>query len=252
MIQAIDACQDQRFGDGVPAGTDEGKPTLAQRRADAVVALSDDWLSGKRQNSSNADAYQVVLHVPAGISAASVDLADGGAIPMAAAKRICCDAGIVPMVEDAEGRVLDVGRKTRVIPPALRRALNRRDGHACRFPGCTHSRHLHGHHIVHWANGGETRLDNLLLLCGHHHRLVHEGGFGCATVDGEVLFTTPQGAVLPPAVPLAGLDALGESAQTFEDDLAVYGIDKDTCLPDYHGEAMDYDMALQGLAELGG
>ena len=189
VIKAIDACQDQRFGDGV--------------------------------------------------------------IPIAAAKRICCDAGIVPIVEDAEGRMLDVGRRTRVIPPAVRRALNKRDDHSCRFPGCTHTRYLHGHHIVHWADGGQTKLDNLVLLCSHHHHRVHDDGFGCARVHGAMLFTTLDGAVLPTAVALRGLDQLGESAQTIENDLANFAIHKDTCLPNYHGDGMDYDMALQALAQLG-
>jgi hypothetical protein len=129
--------------------------------------------------------------------------------------------------------------------------LNKRDDQTCRFPGCTHARYLHGHHIVHWADGGETRLDNLVLLCSHHHHLVHDDGFGCAVIRGEICFMTPDGAVLPRARTLASLAELGESAQTFEDDLAEFGIDKDTCLPNYHGDGMDYDLALQGLGELG-
>ena len=137
-----------------------------------------------------------------------------------------------------------------MISPALRRALNKRDAGTCRFPSCTHTRFLHGHHIVHWAHGGETCLDNLVLLCSHHHRLVHEGGFGCETIDGEIRFTTPDGAVLPPAAPPVGLDTLGESATDFEADLAAYDIHRDTCLPNYHGDGMDYDMALYGLAQL--
>lgn len=131
-----------------------------------------------------------------------------------------------------------------------RRALNKRDDHGCRFPGCTHTRYLHGHHIEHWADGGETKLDNLVLLCSHHHHLVHDDGFGCTIIRGEIVFTTPDGAVLPRALALAGLDELVESAQTFEDDLIEHDIDKDTCLPNYHGDVMDYDLALQGLAEL--
>lgn len=250
VIRALDACRDQHFRDGVPAGTAAGNATLSQRRADAFVALADDWLLAKRQTKSNADAYQVVLHVPAGTLAEPMRLDEDTVISTEAAKRICCDAGIVPMLEDAEGRVLDVGRKTRVISPALRRALNKRDDHSCRFPGCTHTRYLHGHHIVHWADGGETKLDNLVLLCSHHHHLVHDDGFGCAVVRDEILFTTPDGAVLPRAMPLAGLSELGESAGTFENDLIDYNLHKDACLPNYHGDGMDYDLALQGLAEL--
>ena len=77
------------------------------------------------------------------------------------------------------------GRKTRTIPPAIRRALNSRDG-GCRFPGCTHQRYVDAHHIEHWADGGETKLSNLVTLCRLHHRLVHEG---------EILIETPPGAV---------------------------------------------------------
>jgi hypothetical protein len=96
-----------------------------------------------------------------------------------------------------QGKSLSVGRKTRTIPPALRRALNSRDG-GCRFPGCTHTRFVDAHHIDHWARGGPTNLDNLVLLCGHHHRLLHEGGY---TVErcrgGRLSFRRPDGRAIP-------------------------------------------------------
>ena len=89
-----------------------------------------------------------------------------------------------------------MGRKTRTIPPAIRRALQRRD-QGCRFPGCTATRLVDAHHIRHWADGGETRLENLVLLC-RHRRLVHEGVFGVAmTSDGEPRFTDSRGKTLP-------------------------------------------------------
>ena len=81
----------------------------------------------------------------------------------------------MPLLERA-GRPLSVGRKTRSVPPALRRALASRD-RGCRFPGCTNHRTVDAHHIQHWANGGATSLDNLVQLCRHHHRLLHEGGY---------------------------------------------------------------------------
>ncbi|MCH7533728.1 MAG: HNH endonuclease, partial [Gemmatimonadetes bacterium] len=94
-----------------------------------------------------------------------------------------------------DGSVLDVGRKTRTVPPALRRALDARD-RGCRFPGCG-LRFTDAHHIVHWADGGETKLENTLLLCRSHHRRVHEGGYQvCSDRDGQVVFFTPQGKVL--------------------------------------------------------
>ncbi|MFV2091189.1 MAG: HNH endonuclease, partial [Pseudomonadales bacterium] len=91
-------------------------------------------------------------------------------------RRLTCDSALVTMLENDQGEVLNVGRKTRVIQSAIRRALWARDTQ-CQFPGCSHTRYLDGHHIVHWANGGETKLANLVLLCRRHHRYVHEQGF---------------------------------------------------------------------------
>jgi hypothetical protein len=91
-------------------------------------------------------------------------------------RRLACDGGLLTIVEKDNGDPLNVGRKTRAIPPSTRRALLARDRH-CQFPGCAHDRYVEGHHIVHWAHGGETRLDNLVLLCSRHHRAVHEFGY---------------------------------------------------------------------------
>jgi hypothetical protein len=93
-----------------------------------------------------------------------------------------CDASIVRVTE-RQGRPLSVGRKTRTIPPVLRRALWVRD-RCCRFPGCE-NRFVDAHHIHHWARGGDTAFHNLVLLCRRHHRLVHEGGY---SVDERMRF----------------------------------------------------------------
>jgi hypothetical protein len=83
------------------------------------------------------------------------------------------------------------------VPPAIRRALRLRD-RGCRFPGCTHTRHVDAHHVRHWADGGETKLSNLVELCGSHHRLLHEGGYGLrVTDDGALVFTRPDGERIP-------------------------------------------------------
>ena len=110
------------------------------------------------------------------------------------------------MRHDADGAVLDVRRKTRTIPPSIRRALAVRDT-SCRFPGCT-SRRCDAHHVEHWSDGGATSLDNLVLLCRRHHRAVHEGGFGVMRRrDGVLTFLRPDGASLqaapaaPPCLP---------------------------------------------------
>jgi hypothetical protein len=134
-------------------------------------------------------------------------------------RRLCCDAGIVPTVVDRAGTVLDVGRRTRSIPPAIRRALTLRDA-GCRFPGCDRTRWLQAHHVEHWAHGGSTSLDNLALLCHHHHQLVHEGGytlvpatdgdpdaFAALTPDGRRLEAVPPVPAGPPGVLHAPADA---------------------------------------------
>ena len=128
-------------------------------------------------------------------------------VSMETSQRLACDASLVRMRHDVDGAVLDVGRKTRTIPPSIRRALAARET-GCRFPGCT-SRRCDAHHIAHWADGGATSLDNLVLLCRRHHRAVHEGGFAViAGLDGALAFLRPDGAPLQ-VVPAASFDLPG-------------------------------------------
>ncbi len=123
---------------------------------------------------------------------------------METSQLLSCDASLVHMRHDVEGNVLDVGRKTRTIPPSIRRALAARDT-GCRFPGCTSFR-CDAHHLLHWSDGGVTRLDNLVLLCRRHHRAVHEGKFAVVRgLDGALTFLRPDGKLLQvaPAAPFA-------------------------------------------------
>ena len=127
-------------------------------------------------------------------------------------QRLACDASCVVMYHDAAGQIVDVGARTRTIPPALRRALLHRD-HTCRFPGC-HARVGEGHHIRRWAQGGPTTLSNLALLCRRHHRAVHEQGYDIQrAVDGMLHVRRPDGRPIPPvpsppAVPADPVEAL--------------------------------------------
>jgi hypothetical protein len=164
------------------------------------VHLAETYLEHRGRETSagsSADRYQVVVHIDQAVlteaSAAEhtephrCELDDGPALALDTARRLACDAAIVGVVEGVDGEPLDVGRKTRSIPPALARALKARDG-GCRFPGCDRTRFTEGHHVKHWADGGETKLSNLVTLCTRHHGLVHEGGFGLTvTDDGENL-----------------------------------------------------------------
>ena len=165
-----------------------------------------------------AERYQVVLHVDADTLSEDrepgrSELEDGTRVSAETSRRLSCDAALIRVkhgrTQDANGEVsegpapargthagpiLSVGRRTRTIPPALRRALDIRD-RGCRFPGCG-LRFADAHHVKHWADGGETSLDNCVLLCRHHHRLVHEGGW---TLEwwgpGRAVFRSPKGGV---------------------------------------------------------
>jgi hypothetical protein len=101
------------------------------------------------------------------------------------------------LARPAVGGTLDLGRRQRVVSPALRTALERRD-RGCRFPGCDRRHDLHAHHVQHWAHGGGTDRRNLVLLCRFHHRMVHEEGFTVAGADGErFVFRRPDGVPVP-------------------------------------------------------
>jgi len=121
---------------------------------------------------------------------------EGGA-PIAAetARRLACDSSRVVITENGMGEPLDIGRKARTIPPAIRRALAQRDK-CCQFPGCTNQRYLDGHHVRHWAKGGATNLANLVMLCRFHHRAVHEGGIRVRQLEsGTFQFIRQDGRV---------------------------------------------------------
>ena len=112
----------------------------------------------------------------------------------------------------ARGLPVTLGRSRRTVPPALRRLLEARDERTCCFPGCESRTRLQAHHLEHWAHGGETSLDNLVLLCWHHHRLVHEGGYTVESdAAGGLRFRNPRGLVTissPPRPPPGDADAL--------------------------------------------
>ena len=240
---------DGSVADAEPGGRES--VSAGQRRADAVGLIAESALAADLDRGTAGDRYQVVVHVDAealteGAEAGHAALEDGIRVPAETSRRMACDAARVEMRHNRDGSVLDVGRKTRTIPPAIRRALMARD-HRCRFPGCS-SRHCDAHHVRHWADGGATRLQNLLLLCRRHHRAVHEEGF---TIElgktGEVCFFWPDGRVLPDAPgapiwagrPLASTDARLEAA-----DLSI---DPHTATPDWYGERLDLHWAIRVL-----
>jgi len=159
--------------------------TAAQRRADALVELCRRHLDGGQLPEVGGQRPHLTVTASLGTLAAlpgqpAGDLAWGLPIPAHTVRRLACDAARTAVEVGDDGQPLAVGRTTRTVPPALRKALVVRD-QGCRFPGCDRpSDWTDGHHLKHWADGGETTLDNLALLCRRHHRKVHEEGWRLA------------------------------------------------------------------------
>ena len=181
---------------------------------------------------------------------AVIEQAGGLHLGKEAARRVACDAGIVVLRHAAGGEVLDVGRRSRTVPSAMRRALQSRDRGQCQFPGCD-SRHCDAHHVEHWADGGETRLQNLVLACRFHHRALHEGGFRVVPADteGQFRFLRPDGTPLPAEPPMASWE--GAPLAPTDARLAAAGVSigPHTATPEWYGESLDLTAALDVLWE---
>ena len=172
----------------------ENSNAFFARQADALVAVARGNLGGGKRAKS--DNYQVIVHVDA---AALQDKGGKSDLPVESVRRIACDADLVAVTRDAKGNLLNLGRKHRVVSPQLKRALLARDK-CCTYPSCSHEQFLEAHHVMHWADGGETSLENTRLICNRHHRLLHEGGFTIhKNFAGEWYFRTAEGKVLPEA-----------------------------------------------------
>ncbi len=229
------------FGD-VSAETDDLPDWLTfalssreQRFADALVDMAEHCLAspaGHWKRRRTGRRYEVVLTIDRNELAAKRSA--GGAryhvepdwgIDEEDARHIACDADLTEFIEDARGNLLNYERRRRIVPGPLLRALRLRDQNRCRFPGCAHQRYVEAHHVKHWIDGGETCLENLVLLCGAHHRMLHHGAFHIVIEDGDVVFVGRDGEVIAPAlnpqfpgvsaeVPLApiGTDILDQSS----------------------------------------
>lgn len=277
LLKALEIARDELFAsyvadaaaDAPGSASDFSGVPPTPDRADGLLALAETAIARGVQAASGGDRHQVVIHVdatahrrraPEGGGSAEPPAPEPGAppppndsdseieidnatvsdVPLSpeTTRRIACDASIVTLVE-ADGEPLSVGRKTRSIPPAIRRALASRD-RCCAFPGCEQERFVDAHHLVHWANGGETSLDNLVLLCRRHHRLVHEGG---VTIEGDARspsFLRADGTTIEPS---PSLPAIAERAP-------LRRIAAPSDPPWGRGEPMDLDLAVFVLADL--
>ena len=223
--------------------------TLCQSRADALVAMAETFLKGGYASLSGGERQQIVIHVDAATLIGRVpgrcELEDGPSLAVETARRLSCDASRVTILEDERGLPLDVGRRTRTIPPAIGRALRARD-RGCRVPGCTSRRFVDAHHIRHWADGGKTSLSNLVLLCRAHHRQVHEGQLRIQRLDdGALVFRSDAGEPLDDCGRLTGCaDAL--VAHHLRDGPSITPA---TAVTRWAGESLDLGLAVAGLME---
>jgi hypothetical protein len=232
------------------------------------VQIAEEILRGARRERSPIELAVTIPHetlraghVPAGVRpgadashleprgaldpTAVACFTDATCISAHAARRLACDCGIVDIVEDDRGIALSIGRRRRSIPAATKAALLRRDK-TCRFPGCQARVFLQGHHVEHWADGGETGLGNLVCLCSHHHRYLHEYGYSVElTADGDFAFQDPRGRPILDAPPLPkppgrGFDAIMERNASLD-------ISAETPMCGWDGTRVDYMLAIDGL-----
>jgi hypothetical protein len=236
----------------VPAET---RPT-SSNLADALVAMAESYLAEKVAGADNPDVYQVIVHVgtdttgsteaPAADGVRAPDhpadpgrchVEDGPGISVSTADMLACNATLSWMLHDHDGTLLDVGRRSRKPSAALRRAARERDKCRCRFPGCE-SRRVDLHHIQFWGSGGKTKLANLISLCKHHHRLIHERSFAIATGPGGTFtFRTPAGQEIPVSPELP--QPAGDIKDCHEAEILP-----STIIPGWYGERLNLDYAI--------
>ena len=228
---------------------------LQHTRADALVAIAEHFLATadqkvEFQGLKGSERCQVMLHVDINTlrehsrvshyANQHCNTDDKHWISPRTAKRLSCDASLVTVLEDAGGRVLNIGRRTRTVPAAITRALNIRDK-TCRVPGCCESRYVDAHHIKHWADGGDTSLDNLVTLCRVHHRQLHQGCFTISVEktanDQQLVFATP-----------AGRKIRDSFFPQFPSVSAETSVAAKSCVPHWHGESCDYGLAVAALS----
>jgi len=263
LKSALEAAGDQLFAEQqqvpeeVPAEISSSEPIdrlspqpIDQIRADALERIVEGFLSGVKGDQSGGDRYMVNIHTDIETlkedgTGAESEIEKRGHVPAETSRRMACDCSVVHWQENKKGEPLNIGRKTRSIPPAIRRALKRRD-QGCRFPGCTCSRFVDAHHIQHWVDGGETSMDNLVLLCRKHHRLVHEAGYGVHVATDKVInFLLPDGKIIPrgPDTRFRG-NVVALRRVNIKNGLKIT---PRTSIPEWYGDKMDHEMAVDML-----
>src|SRR2546421_2377274 len=254
LMQALAAAREALYQRRADQAPEADPPTMEQQQADALALLAESALHHGIDPGAPGERYQVVVHVDAAVladpdQAGQSVLEDGLRVPAGTSQRLACDASRVVMRADANGHLLEVGARTRTIPPALRRALHHRD-RGCRFPGCG-VRFGQGHHIRHWARGGPTTLSNLALLCRRHHRAVHEEGYQVDRGnDGALTFRRPNGRLLPAVPPPAAMPSDPTEALRARNVAEGVHVHARRAMPNWSGERLDVGYAIDVLHPL--
>ena len=192
--QAIDARLD-----GIPVNPETGMfDPYPTRAADALTELAAT--SGATSPTSNRLNVFADLDALTTSDSGTAELDNGALIPNSTAQRLGCDSLIRTVVKDG-AQVIGIGRASRQIPGWLRDLVYHRDGYHCQHPGCPHTHWLQIHHIKPWSQGGTTDLDNLILLCGYHHRWVHEHGWHITGPPHQRVFRKPDRTPYPQPKP---------------------------------------------------
>ena len=298
---SAETLSDGRSGVGPHKPQEPDRPPLKPlrvRRATALAQIAEHYLATRSRNSGatplrSSDAYQVFVHVNAN-DAHPDNRINGGhttytddrrCLAPHVARQLACDASRRTVLENERGEVLNIGRRSRIVPWHIAHALRIRDG-GCRFPGCNQHRWTDAHHIRHWADGGETSLENLVTLCRYHHRELHRGEYRIEYgADGGLIFMDAQQRAIPPAIhPQFGewygsgivtdtadtpdtadaadaTDAATDASTTADTPTAAnrleqlqvehrergLEIDKSTAVTRWAGESMDYSTAIEWL-----
>jgi hypothetical protein len=254
LLKALEAARESLYQRRQDEAPDAEPPTMEQQQADALALLAETALHQGIDPGAPGERYQVVVHVDVAVlvdaDQAGQSVLEGGMrVPAGTSQRLACDATRVLMRHDAGGRVIEIGARTRTIPPALRRALQHRD-QGCRFPGCG-VRFGQGHHIRHWAHGGPTTLSNLTMLCRRHHRAIHEEGYQVERQpDGELQFRRPNGWIIPEVPRSADLPADPVAVIRAQHEEHGFALRARSTMPLWQGERLDVGYAIDVLHPL--
>jgi hypothetical protein len=263
VVKALNAIMDAEEEEADAAVSPEecdeaSKPraTFPQKRVDALCTMAEHYVASAENGIGDlkgSERTQLLLHVDiktlqkhTSTEPKCCHLDHDNWLHPDTARRLSCDASLVTVLEDDKGNVLNIGRRSRILPSAIKRALDIRD-EGCRFPGCGCTRYVDAHHIKHWVDGGETSLGNLITLCRFHHRQLHLGEFSITLDGGEFIFSNRRGIEILPTFRPQFPDQENVSAEILELETIRPEISAETCKTKWAGESLDMDLAIQAL-----